>query len=63
MIRRCALALGSFAIAAVGLALSTAADGCFPTYEFQVPEAGPDAGGDADATPPDADAGDAGDAP
>lgn len=54
MIRRFAVALGGLAVAAVALALATAAGGCFPTYEFHVPEAGPDTGADAadgDAAP------------
>ena len=59
MIRRCAVALGSFAVAAVALSLATAGGGCFPTYEFHVPEAGPDTGADADAAGGEADASDA----
>ena len=58
MIRRCAVALGSFAVPAVALALAIAAGGCFPTYEFHVPEAGPDTGADEGGDATGIDAGD-----
>jgi hypothetical protein len=63
MIRRFAVALGSFAVAGVALALAGAAGGCFPAYEFHVPEAGPDTGPDAlDGDAAEGDAVDAADA-